>query len=98
MSSKLQLAIEYAHRRTREANTWVYCVHAGTQARLEEDLSTIADAVKLPGRKQPKTNLPQLTYDWLSNDRNTPLTPQRITGKNDSLENAGTVAQMLTTL
>jgi len=30
----------------------------------------IADAVKLPGWKQAKINVPRLVYDWLSNERN----------------------------
>ncbi|KAK4032308.1 kinesin light chain [Parachaetomium inaequale] len=68
---KSQLAIEYAHRVAAwQPNTWVFWVHAGTQARVEEGLMTIADAVKLPGRNQPKANILQLVYSWLSNERN----------------------------
>jgi tetratricopeptide (TPR) repeat protein len=48
----------------------VFWVHAGTQARVEEGFRTIADAVKLPGRNQPKANIPQLVYGWLANGRN----------------------------
>lgn len=43
------------------------CRHEGTPRRR---LKTIADAVKLPGRNQPQTDIPQLVYNWLSNDRN----------------------------
>ncbi len=43
---------------------------AGTRARVEEGLRTIADAVKLAGRNQPKADIPQLIYNWLSNERN----------------------------
>ncbi|KAK5651026.1 hypothetical protein OQA88_1805, partial [Cercophora sp. LCS_1] len=68
---KSQLAIEYAYRiATVQADTWMFWVHAGTQARVEEGFRAIADAVKLPGRNQPKANIPQLVYSWLSNERN----------------------------
>ncbi|KAK4129022.1 hypothetical protein N657DRAFT_652545 [Parathielavia appendiculata] len=68
---KSQLAIEYAHRiREAQPDAWVFWVHAGTQARVEEGFRTIADSVKLPGRNQPKANVPQLLYGWLSNERN----------------------------
>ncbi|KXX76355.1 Kinesin light chain [Madurella mycetomatis] len=68
---KSQLAIEYAHRiAERGADTWVFWVYAGTQARVEEGFRTIADTVKLPSRNQPKADIPQLVYRWLSNERN----------------------------
>jgi tetratricopeptide (TPR) repeat protein len=68
---KSQMVIEYTHRiREGQPDTWVFWVHAGTQARVEEGFRTIADAVKLPGRNQPKANIPQLVYGWLSNERN----------------------------
>ncbi|KAK3688933.1 hypothetical protein B0T22DRAFT_512886 [Podospora appendiculata] len=68
---KSQLAIEFAHRIAAEQpDVWVFWVHAGTQARVEEGFRTIADAVKLPGRNQAKTNIPQIVYHWLSNERN----------------------------
>ncbi|KAK5652950.1 hypothetical protein OQA88_9429 [Cercophora sp. LCS_1] len=68
---KSQLAIEFAHRvAERQPGRWIVWVHAGTQARIEEGFRTIADAVKLPGRNQPKADIPQLVYSWLSNERN----------------------------
>ncbi|KAK3394969.1 P-loop containing nucleoside triphosphate hydrolase protein [Podospora didyma] len=67
---KSQLAIEFGHRIAGQADIWVFWVHAGTQARVEEGFRAIADAVKLPGRNQPKANIPQLVYGWLSNERN----------------------------
>ena len=68
---KSQLAIEYAHRiAAGHLDTWVFWVHAGMKARVEEGFRTIADAVKLPSRNEPKANLPQLVYGWLSNERN----------------------------
>ncbi|KAK4660693.1 hypothetical protein QC762_0021600 [Podospora pseudocomata] len=68
---KSQLAIEYAHRlATRQPDAWVFWVHAGTYARVEEGFRTIADAVKLTGRNLPKADILQLVYSWLSNERN----------------------------
>ncbi|KAK4232927.1 kinesin light chain, partial [Achaetomium macrosporum] len=68
---KSQLAIEYAHWiAVGQPDRWVFWVHAGTQARVEEGFRTIADAVKLPGRNQRKADIPQLVYGWLSNQRN----------------------------
>ncbi|EAQ91300.1 hypothetical protein CHGG_03235 [Chaetomium globosum CBS 148.51] len=68
---KSQLAIEYAHRiAAGHLDRWVFWVHAGTQARVEEGFRKIADDVKLPGRNQPGADIPQLVYGWLSNERN----------------------------
>ncbi|KAK3898738.1 P-loop containing nucleoside triphosphate hydrolase protein [Staphylotrichum tortipilum] len=68
---KSQLAIEFAHRVAAwQPDTWVFWVHAGTQARVEEGFRMIADAIKLPGRNQPKADIPQLVYSWLSKERN----------------------------
>ena len=68
---KSQLAIEFAHRvAARQPDTWVFWVHSGTQARVEEGFRTIADTVKLPGRNQPKADIPHLVCRWLSNERN----------------------------
>ncbi|KAI1315430.1 purine and uridine phosphorylase [Xylariaceae sp. FL0255] len=67
---KSQLAIEYAHR-ARETSTqedqeiWVFWVHAETQARVEEGFKSIADTVKIPGRNQPKADIPKLVCQWL---------------------------------
>ena len=68
---KSQVAIEYAHQlATRQPDVWVFWVHAGAQARVEEGFRMIADAAKLPGRNQPKADIQQLVYGWLSNERN----------------------------
>src|ERR1700761_8825818 len=54
---KSQLAIEFAHRMAaRPPSMWVFWVHAGTQARVEEGFRAIADAVKLPGRGQSEAD------------------------------------------
>ena len=71
LSSKSQLAIEFVHQVAGgAADKWMFWVHAGTRARVEEGFRTIADAVKLPGRNQPKADILQLVYSWLSNERN----------------------------
>ncbi|KAK3340124.1 P-loop containing nucleoside triphosphate hydrolase protein, partial [Neurospora tetraspora] len=68
---KSQLAIEFAHRiAARHPDTWVFWVHAGTQARVDEGFRAIADAAELPGRNDPKANITQLVYGWLCNERN----------------------------
>ncbi|KAI0810007.1 P-loop containing nucleoside triphosphate hydrolase protein [Xylaria sp. FL0064] len=72
---KSQLAIEHAYRvrdgAVREnQEIWVFWVHAETRARVEEGFKSIADAAKIPGRNQPKADIPQLVYQWLQNERN----------------------------
>ena len=72
---KSQLAIEHAYRvrdgAVREnQEVWVFWMHAETRARVEEGFKSIADAVKIPGRNQPKADMPQLVYQWLQNERN----------------------------
>ncbi|CAI6099545.1 unnamed protein product [Clonostachys chloroleuca] len=67
---KSQLAIEFAHRITETStDTWVFWVHATTPSRIVEGFKTIADNVKLRGRNQPKADILQLVYDWLSTDQ-----------------------------
>ncbi|KAL8364771.1 hypothetical protein RB595_003851 [Gaeumannomyces hyphopodioides] len=69
--SKSQLAIEFAYRTAEKTpNKWIFWIHAGTQARVEEGFQAIADVVKLPGRNQPKADVLQLVYGWLSNEQN----------------------------
>ncbi|KAJ6785588.1 hypothetical protein PWT90_00460 [Aphanocladium album] len=68
---KSQLAIEYSHQTAEKQNgAWVFWVHAGTRARVEEGFRAIADAVKLPGRHKPKADIPQLLSTWLSYESN----------------------------
>ncbi|KAK4656342.1 hypothetical protein QC762_0059400 [Podospora pseudocomata] len=68
---KSQLAIEFAHRITeKQPDIWVFWVHAGVYERVEDGFRTIANTVKLAGRNEPKANIPQLVYSWLSNERN----------------------------
>ncbi|RKK57679.1 hypothetical protein BFJ69_g17448 [Fusarium oxysporum] len=68
---KSQLAIEFAYRfAARSAETWVFWVHASTQARIIEGFKSIADTVKLMGRNRPDADVLQLVFDWLFNVRN----------------------------
>ncbi|KAK4083859.1 uncharacterized protein Triagg1_1521 [Trichoderma aggressivum f. europaeum] len=68
---KSQLAIEFAHRFAEEhKNIWVFWIHAATQARVQEGFRLIADAVKLPERKQPKADIALLVRNWLSIEHN----------------------------
>lgn len=68
---KSQLAIEFAYRAAEAtACKWVFWVHAGTRARIDEGFRAIADAVKIPGREHPQANIPQLIYSWLSQEEN----------------------------
>ncbi|KAH7014907.1 P-loop containing nucleoside triphosphate hydrolase protein, partial [Ilyonectria destructans] len=67
---KSQLAIEFAYRIAEtSADTWVFWVHATTPARIVEGFKTIADNVKLQGRNQPKADILQLVYNWLSKEQ-----------------------------
>lgn len=68
---KSQLAIELAYRISKQRpNSWIFWIHAATQARVEEGFRDIADTVKLPGRDAPDANIPQLVHNWLSQNRN----------------------------
>ncbi|KAL6787041.1 TPR-like protein [Trichoderma sp. SZMC 28012] len=68
---KSQLAIEFAHRFAEEhKNIWIFWIHAATQERVQEGFRLIADAVKLPERKQPTANIPLLVKNWLSIEHN----------------------------
>ncbi|OPB40964.1 kinesin light chain [Trichoderma guizhouense] len=68
---KSQLAIEFAHRFSEEhKNIWIFWIHAATQARVQEGFRLIADAVKLPERKQAKADVSLLVKNWLSIEHN----------------------------
>ncbi|SPO02479.1 uncharacterized protein DNG_05152 [Cephalotrichum gorgonifer] len=68
---KSQLAIEFAHQIVEaQGNIWIFWIHAGKRARVEEGFRTIADTVKLAGRNRPKADIPLLVQNWLSNERN----------------------------
>ncbi|KAF5240546.1 hypothetical protein FANTH_9517 [Fusarium anthophilum] len=68
---KSQLAIEFAYRfAARSAETWVFWIHASTQARVIEGFQSIADKVKLINHNRPDADVLQLVFDWLSDVRN----------------------------
>ncbi|KAI1202896.1 P-loop containing nucleoside triphosphate hydrolase protein [Nemania serpens] len=72
---KSQLAIEHAYRMRdmfarKHKEVWVFWVHAGTRARVEEGFRTIADTVKIQGRDQPNADILHLVHQWLQNEAN----------------------------
>ncbi|KAF2000044.1 hypothetical protein P154DRAFT_576377 [Amniculicola lignicola CBS 123094] len=68
---KSQLAVEYSYKmRDRSPTTWIFWVHAGTTAKLEEGYRNIAERVQLSGWDQPNANIMQLVSKWLSDDAN----------------------------
>ncbi|KAJ5751290.1 hypothetical protein N7533_008318 [Penicillium manginii] len=68
---KTQTAIEYSYRiRESTPDTWVFWIHASSAARLEQGYQQIAAVAEIPGRDNPKTNILQLVYHWLSDPRN----------------------------
>jgi tetratricopeptide (TPR) repeat protein len=69
--SKSQLALQYAHSiRDAAPQTFVFWVHASTQARFEEAYKDIANRLELPGRDDPKANVLRLVHDWLRDEAN----------------------------
>lgn len=68
---KSQIAIQFCHYiRDESPQTWIFWVHASTKARLEEAYRGIADRLDLPGRNEPTSNVFQLVYNWLCNEKN----------------------------
>ncbi|USP74607.1 hypothetical protein yc1106_01881 [Curvularia clavata] len=68
---KSQLALQYAHSvRDAAPQTFVFWVHASTQARFEEAYRDIANQLQLLGRNDPKANVLRLVYDWLRDEAN----------------------------
>ena len=71
MRRKSQIAIEYAHRvRDESPDTWVFWVHAGTQARFEEGYRRIAEVTKIEGLNSPEANVLRLVRSWLCDESN----------------------------
>lgn len=71
VARKSQIAIEYSYRlRVRSPQTWVFWVHASNTARFEQSYREIANSVKLPGRDDPKADIPRLVYEWLRDEAN----------------------------
>jgi hypothetical protein len=47
---------------------WVFWIHAGNAARVEQGYQQIAAVAEIPGRDDPKTNILQLVYRWLCDE------------------------------
>ncbi|KAF2195869.1 hypothetical protein K469DRAFT_20120 [Zopfia rhizophila CBS 207.26] len=68
---KSQVAIEYAHRIQQvEPHTLVVWIHGSNPTRFVQGYRDIADNIPLPGREDPKADILQLVYAWLSDRRN----------------------------
>ncbi|KAI9778954.1 MAG: hypothetical protein M1839_007765 [Geoglossum umbratile] len=68
---KSQIAIEYAYQvRDESPTTWVFWVHAGTQARFEEGYRRIAETARIGGWDNPKANVLRLVRNWLCDESN----------------------------
>ena len=67
--SKSQIAIEYAYRlRKKSPARSVFWVHANNAARFRQSYQTIATAAKIPGIADPKVDVLDLVFQWLSRD------------------------------
>ncbi|KIM96916.1 hypothetical protein OIDMADRAFT_131494 [Oidiodendron maius Zn] len=68
---KSQIAIEYAYQvRDRTPTTWVFWVHAGTQARFKEGYRRIAEVTRMDGWDDPKADILRLVRSWLCDESN----------------------------
>ncbi|KAH0045052.1 hypothetical protein KCU78_g285, partial [Aureobasidium melanogenum] len=68
---KSQIAIEYAYRvRKTEPHVLVFWIHASSPTRFRQGYRDIADGLSLPGREDPKVDVLQIVYAWLSDRRN----------------------------
>ncbi|KAH0543478.1 hypothetical protein FGG08_002243 [Glutinoglossum americanum] len=68
---KSQIAIEYAYRvRDESPTTWVFWVHAGTQARFEEGYWRVAEMTRMEGWDNPKADVLRLVRNWLCDESN----------------------------
>lgn len=57
---------------TKSPQTWVFWVHAGSVARLEEDYKKIAKAVRIPGWDEKDADILGIVCEWLSKESNGP--------------------------
>ncbi|KAF7506254.1 hypothetical protein GJ744_012062 [Endocarpon pusillum] len=68
---KSQIAIEYAYRmQGTKPHMLVVWIHASDPTRFRQGYRDIADKLLLPGRDDPKADVLQLVYAWLSDRRN----------------------------
>ncbi|KAJ5612169.1 hypothetical protein N7510_005363 [Penicillium lagena] len=67
---KSQLAIEHSYKvRSESPATWVFWVHASSEARFEQSFREIADHVKIPRRQDPNENIFKLVENWLRDEK-----------------------------
>jgi tetratricopeptide (TPR) repeat protein len=70
---KSLLASEHCYRTVEHSTqTWVFWVHAGTTAQLEQSFRDIAEQAQVRGRKDPQADVFKLVHDWLRNGKNGP--------------------------
>ena len=68
---KSQIAIEFTYQvRDESPTTWVFWVHAGTQARFEEGYQRIAEVTRMDGWDNPKADVLRLVCRWLCDESN----------------------------
>jgi tetratricopeptide (TPR) repeat protein len=68
---KSQLAVEHSYRlREKSPDTWVFWVHASSEARFREGYQQIAERAKIPGWDQTNVDSLKLVQSWLSNEAN----------------------------
>ena len=71
VNRKSQIAIEYAHQALdRSPKTWLFWVHAETQARFNQGYRDIAEKAKIIGYDDPKADIMRLVSTWLCNESN----------------------------
>lgn len=70
---KSQLAIEYCYLTAEKSpNTWVFWVHAGSRARLEQGFREIANQANIRGRNDTGADIFKLVHNWLRDEKNAP--------------------------
>ncbi|KAJ4323783.1 hypothetical protein N0V94_001703 [Neodidymelliopsis sp. IMI 364377] len=67
---KSQIAIEYVYEVQDKSPTWVFWIHAETQARFREGYRRIAEVTKMDGWNDPKADFMRLVRTWLSDMSN----------------------------
>ncbi|KAI9869294.1 MAG: hypothetical protein M1813_000083 [Trichoglossum hirsutum] len=68
---KSQIAIEYCYRfKAKNPSGNIFWVHASTATRFGQAYNDVARKLSLPGVKDPKANILQLVYEWLSDEDN----------------------------
>jgi hypothetical protein len=70
---KTQIVVEFAVQlRRRLPKTWVFWVYANSVATFTQSYRDIAEAVKMPGRDDLKTDTLELVSRWMKDERNGP--------------------------